>query len=204
MKLACAIATAIAAIHQAAAECDFGSNYTLSFTSSGYCDFEIGYGQIELSSESETVPSASGDANVTTTRSRSQSAVWKVGNKDSTVQCFPDHMSEFIKTEYPNGTTNPLIASGDFFEFLLSNYSVAADENQISAPGIFHFSGGYSESIGYANGLWNFTKAEGDITDMCAILGGAAPAPAPSSGRMAAATIIPCIVASVLNYFMFL
>ena len=44
MKLACAIAT-VAAIHQAAAECDFGSNYTFSFTSSGYCDFEIGYGQ---------------------------------------------------------------------------------------------------------------------------------------------------------------
>lgn len=200
MKLACAIAT-VAAIHQAAAaECDFGSNYTLSFTSSEYCDFEIGYGQIELSSESETVPSASGDANVTTTRSRSQSAVWKVGNKDSTVQCFPDHMSEFIKTEYPNGTTNE-IASGEFFEFLLSNYTVA-DGSQVSAPGIFHFSEGYSESIGYANGLWNFTKAEGDITDMCAILGGAAPAP--SSGRMAAATIVPCIVASVLNYFMFL
>ncbi len=37
---------------------------------------------------------------------------------------------------------------------------------------------------------------------LCAILGGAAPAP--SSGRIAAATIIPCIVASVLNYFMFL
>jgi len=200
MKLACAIAT-VAAIHQAAAECDFGSNYTFSFTSSGYCDFEIGYGQIVLSSESVTVPSGA-DANVTTGASIGHSAVWKVGNKDSTVQCFPEHRSESIETEYQNGTKN-FIATGEFLEFLLSNYTVA-DGVQLSAPGIFHFSRGHSESIGYADGLWNFTKAEGNITELCAILGGTAPAPAPSSGRMTAVTIVPCIVAFVLSYFMFI
>lgn len=40
------------------------------------------------------------------------------------------------------------------------------------------------------------------ITDLCAILGGTDPAP--SSGRMTAVAIVPCIAAYVLSYFMFL
>jgi hypothetical protein len=59
---------------------------------------------------------------------------------------------------------------------------------------------------------WTYTKAEGDITDLCEFLGGGAapPAPtptpptteAPSSGQMAAVTIIPGIAAAILNYFL--
>ena len=65
--------------------------------------------------------------------------------------------------------------------------------------------------------IFTLPKQRGDITDLCEVLGGgegagddAAPAPtpkpptteAPSSGQiMAAVTIIPCVAAVILNYF---
>ena len=214
MKLAFAIAT-IAALHQAAvtrADCGFGSNYTL-YNYSDICPFDVGYGVIYNFSESNTI--SSGDTNVTTTTARRDIAAWKMGDKDSTLQCYPDISHEIVSTSYINGSTFT-VRTGDFPFGLDSVNNTVADGVPLSSPGMYYFQGGHVEfwSNLYETGgeYWTFTKAEGDITDMCKVLGGAAPAPAPtptpptteapSSGQMAVVTIIPGIVAAILNYFL--
>ena len=107
------------------------------------------------------------------------------------------------------------MATGDFSFGLDSvNNNTVADGVPLSSPGLYYFQGGRLEfwgNKGETGGqYWTYTKAEGDITDLCEVLrGGAAPAPtptppttgAPSSGKMAAVTIIPCVTAAILNYF---
>ena len=215
-KLAFAIAT-VTALHQAAvtrADCDFGSNYTSHFNSPDYyCSFDVGVGIITKFSESNTI--SSGDTNVTTTTNRRDIAIWKVGDKDSTVQCYSNISDEIVLTSYPNGSTFE-VATGDFSLGLDSvNNNTVADGVPLSSPGLYYFQGGRLEfwgNKGETGGqYWTYTKAEGDITDLCEVLGGgaapAAPTPtpptteAPSSGQMAAVTIIPCVAAAILNYF---
>jgi hypothetical protein len=102
MKLAFAIAT-IPALQQAAvarADCDFGSNYTRYWNDSDLCSFEVAVGRITLSSASSTT--SSGDTNVTTYDELRDIAIWKVGDKDSTVQCYPNISYETVSTHYPN------------------------------------------------------------------------------------------------------
>ena len=216
MKLAFAIAT-VTALRQApisSADCEFGSNYTSYFNSSDFCSFEVGIGVITNFSESNTI--SSGDTNVTTTKDRRNIAVWKMGDKDSTVQCYPDITYETVVTSYPNGSSF-VVATGDF-KFDTTPPDTVADGVALSVPGLYYFQGGSVEFWMNNDGSGNFvTKAEGDITDLCEVLGGgggAAPAPtptpptteAPSSGQMAAVTvtIVPCIAAAILNYFMFI
>jgi hypothetical protein len=214
MKLAFAIAT-VTSLRQAAvirADCNFGSNYTVYFNSSDYCSFDIAVGIIRNFSESNTI--SSGDTNVTTTTYRGDNmAIWKMGDKDSTVQCYPDISGEKVLTSYPNGSSFAE-DTGDFAFGLDSVNNTVADGVPLSSPGLFLFQGGRVEfwsNKGETGGeYWTYTKAEGDITDLCEVLGGgAAPAPtptpptteAPSSGQMAAVTIIPGIAAAILNYF---
>ena len=208
MKLAFAIAT-ITALQQAdvaRAECGFGSNYTNSFNRSSYCPFEVAVGRITLSSTSSTT--SSGDTNVTTTTNHRDYAIWKVGDKESTVQCYPNITVDVVETAYPNGSTFVEL-SGDF-DVGLDSETHADDSAPISIPGFYSFEGGNFEYWVDKDGNWDVIKAEGDITNLCEVLdGGAAPAPtptpptteAPSSGKMAALTIIPCIAAAMLNYF---
>ena len=214
MKLAFAITT-IAALQQAAvtrADCGFGSNYTSYFNSSDFCSFEVGLGSISNFFESNTI--SSGDTNVTTTTVRRDIAIWKMGDKDSTVQCYPNISADFKFTTYPNGSTFT-VDTGDFVFWLNSVNNTVADGVSLSSPGFYFFEGGNLEYWSVKDGNWDITKAEGDITNLCEVLGsggggGAAPTPtpptteAPSSGKMAALTIIPCIAATMLNYFMFI
>ena len=138
-----------------------------------------------------------------------------MGDKDSTVQCYSNISADFVYTTYPNGSTFE-VATGDFLLGLDSvNNNTVADGVPLSSPGLFYFQGGRLEfwSDLYETGgeYWTYYKAEGDITDLCEVLGGgaapAAPTPtpptteAPSSGQMAALTIIPCVAAAILNYF---
>ena len=218
MKLAFAIATATALQRAAVtrADCDFGSNYTSYFNSSEVCSFDVGIGFITHFSESNTI--SSGDTNVTTTKTRRNIAIWKVGDKDSTVQCYSDISADFKFTTYPNGSTFG-VDSGDFVFGMGSNDTVA-DGVPLSSPGLYYFQGGMAEFWINNDNSGNITKAEGDITDLCEVLGGgaapaaptgsaapAAPTPtpptteAPSSGQMAAVTILPCIATAILNYF---
>ena len=133
-------------------------------------------------------------------------AIWKMGDKDSTVQCYPDISADFVYTTYPNGSTFEEV-TGDFYLGLNPTETVA-DGAPLSSPGAYFVKGGRAEAW-VKDGNWLETKAEGDITDLCEVLGGAAPAPtptpptteAPSSGHMAAVTIIPCATAAILNYF---
>ena len=208
MKLAFAIAT-VATLHQAAvtrADCDFGSNYTSYKTRSERCSFEVGIGIIRNFRETNTT--SSGDTNVTTTTYRDNIAMWKIGDKDSTVQCYPDESGEAVLTSYPNGSTFYKI-SGDF-SFGMGSNDTVADGVPLSSPGFYYFQGGLMELWINNDDNGNIIKAEGDITDLCEVLGGgAAPTPtpptptteAPSSGQMAAVTIIPCVAAAILNYF---
>ena len=88
MKLAFAIAT-VTALRQApisSADCNFGSNYTRYFnrSESEQCSFDIAVGIISSLKETNTI--SSGDTNVTTTTDRRDMAIWKMGDKDSTVQ----------------------------------------------------------------------------------------------------------------------
>ena len=215
MKLAFTIA-AIAALHQAAethAECDFGSNYTSYYNDSGYCSFDVGIGFIRNFSETNTI--SSGDANITTYTYRGENiAIWKIDDKDSTVQCYSNVSGEAIITSYSNGSMFQVETP---FPVELNSNDTVADGVPLSSPGLYYFQEGRFEFWRINNGN-NFyvTKAEGDITDLCEVLGGgegagddAAPAPtptpptteAPSSGQMAAVTIIPCVAAAILNYF---
>ena len=211
MKLAFAIAT-ITALQQAdvaRADCDFGSNYTRYWNDSSYCPFEVAVGTITLSLSSTSNTTSSGDTNVTT-YDEANLAIWKVGDKESTVQCYPKVTIESVSTAYPNGSTFE-VASGDFYLGLGSGFrDTIADGVPLSIPGFYFFKGGNLEFWSDTDDNWDFTKAEGDITNLCEVLGGgAAPAPtptppateAPSSGKMAALTIIPCIAAAMLNYF---
>ena len=213
MKLAFAIAAATS-LQQATvtrAECFFGSNYTRYFNTSDYCPFDVGIGVIRNFRETNTT--SSGDTNVTTLTYRRDIAVWKVGDKDSTVQCYSDISGERVVTSYPNGSTFT-VRTGDFAFDLNTVNETVPDGVPFSIPGLFLFQGGRVEfwsNKGETGGeYWTYTKAEGDITDLCEVLGGgAAPAPtptpptteAPSSGQMAAVTIIPGITAAILNYF---
>jgi hypothetical protein len=216
-KLASVIAT-VTALYQAAvtsADCDFGSNYTSHFNSSDYCLFDFGYGIIRNFRESNTT--SSGDTNVTTLTYRRDIAIWKMGDKDSTVQCYSDISGERAVTSYPNGSTFS-VWSGDFAFDLNTVNETVADGVPFSIPGLYFVKGGRVEGwkhIYETGGHYStVTKAEGDITDLCEVLGGgggggAAPAPtptpptteAPSSGQMAAVTIIPGVAAAILNYF---
>ncbi len=213
MKLAFAIAT-VTALQQAdvtRADCEFGSNYTRSWNSSTYCSsFDVAYGEIILSSASSTT-SSDGDTNTTTNNELANLAIWKVGDKDSTVHCYSNVTVETVSTHYPNGSKF-VDATGDF-HLALDNSNDTVDEGlPLSIPGFYFFNDGRAAAW-VKDGNWDhITKAEGDITDLCAVLGGgggdAAPAPtpptteAPSSGHMAAVTIIPCAAAaSILNYF---
>ena len=101
-------------------------------------------------------------------------------------------------------------ASGDFYLGLGLTNDTVADGVPLSVPGFYLFKGGNLEYWINEDDNLDITKAEGDNTDLCEVLdGGAAPAPtptpptteAPSSGKMAALTIIPCIAAAMLNYF---
>ena len=216
MKLAFAIAT-VTALRQApisSADCNFGSNYTRYFNRSEHCSFDIAVGII--SSLKETNTTSSGDTNVTTTTDRLDMAIWKIGDKDSTVQCYPDISVDFKFTTYPNGSTF-IVYTGDLVFWLDSVNETVADGVPFSIPGLYFVKGGRVEGwkhIYETGGHYStVTKAEGDITDLCEVLGGgggggAAPAPtptpptteAPSSGQMAAVTIIHCIASAILNY----
>ena len=180
MKLAFAIAT-IAALRQAdiaRADCDFGSNYTFSFNSSDYCSFDVGFGRI-LSSTSTTT--SSGDTNMTTTTNHRYYAIWKVGDKESTVQCYPNITVDVVETAYPNGSTLTVF-TGDFYLGLGSTNDTVADGVSLSSPGLYYFEGGLAEVWSDKDGNWDYiTDAEGDITNLCEVLGGgAAPAPTPT------------------------
>ena len=213
MKLAFAIAILAALQHAAVtrADCDFGSNYTSYWNNSDECPLiDVGIGIIRNFRESNTI--LSGDTNVTTTTYRNNMAIWRVGDKDSTVQCYPDAPHETLYTTYPNGSTFYEV-SGDFTFGSNSVNDTVADGVPLSFPALYYFQGGRVEfwsNKGETGGAyWTYTKAEGDITNLCEVLGGggAAPTPtpptteAPSSGRMAAVTIIPCVAAAMLNYF---
>src|SRR6056300_1157567 len=105
MKLAFAIAT-VASLQQAdvaRADCDFGSNYTRYWNDSDLCSFEVAVGRITLSSASSTTSSE--DTNVTTYDELRDIAIWKVGDKNSTVQCYPNITYDSASTAYPNGST---------------------------------------------------------------------------------------------------
>jgi hypothetical protein len=214
MKLAFAIAT-IAALQQPAvthADCNFGSNYTAYLNSSDLCSFDVGFGAIIDFSESNTT--SSGDTNVTTNTYRGKVAIWKMDDKNSTVQCYPDVSSEVVLTSYPNGSTF-IVETGDVPFVVEPTYTVV-DAVPLSSPGMYYFQGGLMEGWADSDGNTNITKAEGEITDLCEVLGSgggaAAPAPtptppateAPSSGQVAAATIIPCVAAAILNSLMFM
>ena len=222
MKLASVIAT-VTALYQAAvtsADCDFGSNYTSHFNSSGYCSFDFGFGAIRNNS-SETNTISSGDTNVTTYTARGNKiAIWKMGDKDSTVQCYPDISGETVTTSYLNGSTFT-VWTGDFAFDLNTVNETVADGVPFSIPGLYFVKGGRVEGwkhIYETGGHYStVTKAEGDITDLCEVLGGGdagggvAPAPtptpptteAPSSGQMAAVTIIPCVAAAAILSYIF-
>ena len=165
-KLAFAIAT-VTALHQAAvtrADCDFGSNYTSHFNSPDYyCSFDVGVGIITKFSESNTI--SSGDTNVTTTTNRRDIAIWKVGDKDSTVQCYSNISDEIVFTSYPNGSMFYEI-SGDVLFGMEPIYRVA-DGVALSFPGLYYFQGGLMEVWINNDYSGNITKAEGDITDLC-------------------------------------
>ncbi len=209
MKLAFAIATIAAAHQQAAivlADCDFGSNYTSYYNGSDYCSFDIGIGIITDFSESNTT--SSGDTNVTARTYRGKMAFWKMYDKNSTLQCYSDVPGETITTSYPNGSTF-VDTTGDF-SYGVDPTDTVADGVPLSFPRLYYFQGGRMEKWINNDGNGTITKAEGDITDLCEVLGGgAAPAPtptpptseAPSSGQMATVTIIPCVAAAILNYF---
>ena len=216
MKLAFVIA-AVAALNQAAvthAECDFGSNYTSYYNDSGYCSFDVGIGYIDIGNFSESNTISSGDTNVTTITYREDWAIWKVIDKDSTVQCYSNITYEYVLTSYQNGSTFYKI-SGNFVFGSNGVNDTVAEGVPLSSPGLYYVKGGL-EGWMYNDDNGNVTKAEGDITDLCEVLGGgegagddAGPAPtpkpptteAPSSGQMAAVTIIPCVAAVILNYF---
>ena len=179
MNLAFAI---VASLQQAAvtrADCKFGSNYTTSFNRSSYCSFEVAVGRITLSSTSNTI--SSGDTNVTTTTNHRDYAIWKVGDKESTVQCYPNITADVIETAYPNGSTY-VEATGDFYLGLGSTNDTIADGVPLSIPGLYYFKEGRYEYWSDKDDNWNITDAEGDITDLCEVLGGGgAPAPTPTS-----------------------
>jgi len=160
---------------------------------------------------------SSGDKNVTIDKQRRNLAFWKVGDKDSTVQCYPNITFDVVSTAYPNGSVF-VEASGDFnIDLASAKNATVPDGAPLSHPGLYYLQGGRFDFWSEEDGTWNIIKAEGDIvTDLCEVLGGgaAAPAPtptpptttpAPSSGQMVAVTtIIPCIAAAMLNYFMFI
>ena len=179
MKLAFAIAS-IAALQQpsiAHADCAFGSNYTRYFNSSGFCSsFEVAVGMITLSSASSTT--SSGDTNVTTYDELRDMAIWKVGDKDSTVQCYPSISFETVSTTYPNGSIYNE-ATGDFEAGLDSTVRSVADGVPLKVPGFYFFKGGRFgfwsangwEESGDDNEGWDITDAGGDITNLCEVLG---------------------------------
>ena len=180
MKLAFAIATITALLQDdvARGECGFGSNYTYSFNSSSYCSFEVGIGRIIQSSTSTTT--SSGDTNVTTTTNHRDYAIWKVGDKESTVQCYPNITADVIVIAYPNGSTLTVF-TGDFYLGLASTDTVA-DGVPFSSPGLYYVQGGLVEVWSDKDDNRTITDAEGDITDLCEVLGGGgAPAPTPTS-----------------------
>ena len=178
MKLAFAIAS-IAALQQpsiARADCAFGSNYTRYFNSSGYCSsFEVAVGMITQSSASSTT--SSGDTNVTTYDEVRDMAIWRVDDKDSTVQCYPSISFETVFTKYPNGSTYNE-ASGDFEIGLDTTVNSVADGVPLAVPGLYFFKGGRFgfwgswDSSTNDGGNWDITDAEGDVTDLCEVLGG--------------------------------
>ena len=147
MKLAFAIAT-VTSLRQAAvirADCNFGSNYTIYFNSSDYCSFDVAVGIIRNFRESNTT--SSGDTNVTTTTNRNDNAIWKIGDKDSTLQCYSDISGETVTTSYPNGSTF-IVETGDF-KWKVS--VTVADGVPLSSPGLYYFQGGRLEK-------WNNTR----------------------------------------------
>ena len=214
MKLAIAIAT-VTGLRQAAvthADCDFGSDYTSYNDLSGFCSFDVGVGRITNFEESNTT--SSGDTNVTTTTARGNKiAIWKIGDKDSTVQCYPDVSGNTVATSYPNGSTFE-VYTGDF-TYIVNG--TVPDGGALSSLGFYYFQGGHAE---YWNdkdetGSSHYTIIdEGDIFDLCEVLelaGDAAPALTPtlptvealSSGQLAAVTIIPCFAALLLVLYLF-
>ena len=165
MKLAFAIAT-IAALQQPAvthADCDFGSNYTKYINNSVSCPFDVGFGAINTFSESNTI--SSGDTNVTTNTYRGDNiAIWKMGDKDSTVQCYSNVSDEIVYTDHPNGSTFK-VDTGDFPFGSVSD--TVADGVALSFPGLYYFKGGRLEKWMNSDGNGTVTKAEGDISLIC-------------------------------------
>ena len=150
---------------------------------------------------------------MTATVYRRDYAIWKVGEKNSTVQCYSDITYDEVATAYPNGSTF-VVSSGDF-SYKLDDNDTVADGVPMSVPGLYYFQEGRIE-YWVNDGHGDVIKAGGNITNLCEVLsgggGGAVPAPtstpptteAPSSGQMAVVTIIPCVAAATLNYFIFI
>lgn len=132
---------------------------------------------ITLSSASSTT--SSGDTNVTTYDELRDMAIWKVGDKDSTVQCYPSISFETVSTTYPNGSIYNE-ATGDFEAGLDSTVRSVADGVPLKVPGFYFFKGGRFgfwsangwEESGDDNEGWDITDAGGDITNLCEVLGG--------------------------------
>ena len=195
MKLAFAIA-AVAALQKAAivrADCGFGSDYYSSWTNSYSCPFDVGLGYILLSSES-TTKLGDGGAIVTTTTESRNLAIWKMGDKESTVQCYDDITFNEVSTAYVDASGNPNGSkfyefSGDVYLAMGSENVTLADVFPLSNPGLYYFEGGNVEfmrdELETGGHSWTYYKAEGDdMTDLCEVLGGggggAAPSPANS------------------------
>ena len=144
MKLAFAIAT-VTALQQAdvtRADCEFGSNYTRYWNSSTYCSsFDVAYGEIILSSASSTTSSGDGGTNTTTYNQLANLAIWKVGDKDSTVQCYSNVTVETVSTHYPNGSKF-VDATGDFHLALDNSNDTVDDGVPLSIPGFYFFNEG--------------------------------------------------------------
>ena len=159
------------------ADCDFGSNYTTYFNSSDYCSFEVGIGVITNFKESNTI--SSGDTNVTTITYRGDNmAIWKMGDKDSTVQCYSNVSGETVLTKHPNASTFVNITGDIAFA---SDSDTVADGVRLSLPGLYYFQGGRIEKWSNSDGNGIITKAEGDITDLCKVLAPAATTTSPSN-----------------------
>ena len=90
-------------------------------------------------------------------------AIWKMGDKDSTVQCYSNVSGETVLTKYPNASTFVNITGDIAFA---SDSDTVADGVRLSLPGLYYFQGGRIEKWSNNDGNGIITKAEGDITDM--------------------------------------
>ena len=187
MKLAFAIAT-VATLQKAAivrADCGFGSSYTASWTNSYSCPFDVGFGFILLRSKSLTT--FTGDALVTNTTESRNLAIWRADDKESTVKCYDDITLNEVSTAYVDASGNPngsklYDLSGDVYLAMGSENVTLTDGFALFNPGLYFFEGGNVEfmrdELETGGHSWTYYKAEGDdMTDLCEVLGGAAPSP---------------------------